>query len=275
VINPNVLTNIPGLEALDHANLLILFTRFRNLPDDQMAHIDAYLKSGRPVLGIRTATHAFNLSGNSKYAHYSNGYKGELKEWEDGFGRLVLGERWYMHHGHHRHQSTVGRIASGEEQHPILRGIKDGDIWGSTDVYGVRLPLPGDARPLVLGQVTNRTGEYDADDIFFGLRPTDAEPDAAKNSPMMPIVWLKSYQLPGGQAGQSMTSTIGAATDLLNEGVRRELVNGVYFLVGLADKIPASGTNVDLVGDYQPQAYGNQPDKIWKQKSLRPDSFRK
>jgi len=41
-------------------------------------------------------------------------------------------------------------IAKGMEGHPIVRGIKDGDIWGPTDVYGVRLPLPGDSQPLVL-----------------------------------------------------------------------------------------------------------------------------
>ena len=35
-------------------------------------------------------------------------------------------------------------IAKGAEKHAILRGIKDGDIWGPTDVYTVRLPLPGD-----------------------------------------------------------------------------------------------------------------------------------
>jgi len=274
IINPNVLTNIPGLETLDSADLLVLFTRFRNLPDEQMAQINSYLLRGRPVLGIRTATHAFNLPGNSPFAYYSNGYQGELKEWKDGFGRLVLGERWYTHHGSHRHQSTRGRIAPGQEQHPILRGISDGEIWGSTDVYGVRLPLPGDALPLVLGEVMNRTGEYLADDIHFGLRPEDAVPDNSKNDPMMPIVWLKSYQLPGGSTGKSMTSTIGSSADLLNGGVRRELVNGAYFLLGMENQIPATGTNVDLVGNYQPVAYGNQPNKAWEQKSLKPADFR-
>src|SRR5439155_25432115 len=37
-INPNV-SNIPGLEALDSADLMVIFTRFRDLPDDQMKHI--------------------------------------------------------------------------------------------------------------------------------------------------------------------------------------------------------------------------------------------
>lgn len=273
-INPNVLNNIPGLDSLQSADLLVLFTRFRNLPEDQMAQIDAYLLSGKPVLGIRTATHAFNIPGNAKFARYSNGYKGEPKDWEDGFGRLVLGERWHTHHGNHRHQSTRGRIASGQEQHPVLRGIKDGEVWGSTDVYGVRLPLPGDAQPLVLGQVMNRAGEYAADDLHFGLKPDDSNPDDSKNDPMMPIVWLKSYQLPDGKPGKSMTSTIGSSADLLNAGVRRELVNGVYYLIGLAEQIPAEGTNVDLVGEYHPDAYGNQPNEVWEKKNLKPADLR-
>ena len=53
--------NIPGLEALDTADLLILFTRFRDLPDEQMKHIVDYVESGKPIIGLRTATHAFNI----------------------------------------------------------------------------------------------------------------------------------------------------------------------------------------------------------------------
>ncbi|WP_437223812.1 family 16 glycoside hydrolase [Planctomicrobium sp. SH661] len=274
VINPNITTNIPGLQALDTADLLVLFTRFRNLPDDQMEHFEKYLKSGKPVIGIRTATHAFNIPGNNAFARYSNGYQGDEKDWADGFGRLVLGERWHTHHGNHKHQSTSGVIAPGAEGHPVLKGIKDGDIWGSTDVYGVRLPLPGDSQPLVLGKVMNRAGEYDEKDRYFGLRPTDSEPDQSKNDPMMPIVWLKSYQLPGGQSGKSMTSTIGSSSDLTSEGVRRELVNGVYFLLGLGDQIPETGTNVELVGDYQPSAYGNLSNEAWAEKKLKPSDLK-
>ena len=57
------------------------------------------------------------------------------------------------HHGRHGSQSTRGLIAKGAENHPIVRGIKDGEIWGPTDVYGVRLPLPGDSKPIIMGQV--------------------------------------------------------------------------------------------------------------------------
>src|SRR4051812_4517548 len=138
-INPNVRDNIPGLEALRTADLMIIATRFRDLPDEQMKEIDAYVESGRPIIGMRTATHAFDIGPGKTYARY--GWRS--KEWDGGFGRRVLGETWISHHGQHGRQSTRGVLAEGQREHPILQGLRDGDVWGPTDVYGVRLPLPG------------------------------------------------------------------------------------------------------------------------------------
>lgn len=275
IINPNYLHNIPGLEALQTADLMVLFTRFRELPDEQMQHIEDYLLSGRPLIGIRTATHAFNIKDStSKWLRYSNFYQREGDPWDGGFGRLVLGEKWISHHGHHKHQSTRGLIAPGAEEHPILRGIQDGDIWGPTDVYGLRLPLPGDTQPLVLGQVIDREGEFDENDPLFGMRPTDSKvattnPANAKggnpNDPMMPIAWIKSYQLPGGQPGKAFASTIGASTDLLSEGTRRLFVNAVYFLLDLP--VPDKA-KVELPDSYQPSAYSFHDDAYWQEKGM-------
>src|SRR5262249_7668127 len=64
-INPNRNDNIPGLEALDTADLMIIATRFRNLPDEQMKHVVTYLEAGKPVIGLRTATHAFALKSKT------------------------------------------------------------------------------------------------------------------------------------------------------------------------------------------------------------------
>jgi hypothetical protein len=252
-IAPNKGNNIPGTEALNSADLLIILTRFRNLPDEQMKPVDAFLKAGKPVIGLRTATHAFNgMKGD--FARYNNGYKGEPKEWADGFGRLVLGEQWISHHGSHKGESTRGLFAPDAQGNPLLNGIKDGEIWGATDVYGVRLPLPGDSKPLVLGQVVKRKGPAEKDDKNFGLRPTDNEPvEGKKNDPMMPIVWTKSYQLPEGKPGKAFTTTMGSSTDLENEALRRLLVNATYQLLGMP--VPAKA-EVDIVGEYKPTAYG-------------------
>jgi len=244
-ISPNVVDNIPGLEKLRDADLMIIATRFRNLPDEQMKEIDDYLRSGRPVIGMRTATHGFNVPKGRAYAHYGNGYNGDKREWADGFGRAVLGEKWITHHGHHAHESTRGLIAPGAADHPILKGIKDGDIWGPSDVYGVRLPLPGDSQPLVLGQVLE--GMQPDSPVVEGA-------DAKKNDPMMPVAWVKTYAVEGGPKGRVFTTTMGAATDMVAEGSRRMLVNAAYWATGLEDRISA-GADVSPVGSFEPSPF--------------------
>ncbi|MDA7503548.1 DUF1080 domain-containing protein [bacterium] len=266
-IDANYGGNIPGLEALEDADLMIILTRFRALPDEQMQYIDDYLKRGGPVLGMRTSTHGFNFPGGSKWSHYSNGYNGDKEAWKDGFGRLVLGEKWISHHGQHKSQSARGVIVEDQKESPIVRGV--GDIWAPSDVYGVRLPLPGDSQPIVLGQVVNRAGERVKGDILYGMRDTDTEPDDSKNNPMMPVVWSKSFELPKGKKGNSINTTMGASTDFLNEGVRRLLVNSAYVLTGLAEEIPKSGTNVEFVGKFSPTAFEFRSGEYWVERDMR------
>jgi hypothetical protein len=255
-INPKQTHNIPGLEALQTADLLVLFTRFRDLPDHQMKYLVDYVQSGRPIIGMRTATHAFDIAPGKTYAAYG----WNSKEWDGGFGRQILGETWVNHHGQHGKQSTRGILAQGAENHPIVRGIKDGDIWGPTDVYEVRLPLPGDSKPLILGQV------------LAGMNPSDPPVPGKQNDPLMPIAWVKTYSpltLPSppsvggegrvrgkqGTPGRVFTTTMGASQDLQSEGLRRLLVNACYWAVGMEDKIPAK-TKVELVGEYKPRPFG-------------------
>jgi type 1 glutamine amidotransferase len=238
-VNPDQQNNIPGLEALDSADLLVIFTRFRDLPDEQMKHIVDYVESGRPIVAMRTATHAFALKSSKTYEQYS----WNSKEWDGGFGRQVLGETWIAHHGEHGKQSTRAIVVPEQAKHPILRGIGDGDIWTRTDVYEVRVPLPGDSQPLMLGQVLE------------GMKPADAPVPGKQNNPMMPVAWIKSYQGARGQSGRVFTTTMGAAQDLESEGLRRLIVNACFWAMRLEDWIPAR-TNVDLVGEYKPLPFG-------------------
>ena len=235
-IDPMNLTNIPGLQALKTADLMIIATRFRNLPDEQMKYIVDYIEAGKPVIGMRTATHAFNIPKDKKYAKYSWLYDGD--DYKLGFGKQVLGETWVNHHGHHGFESTRGLVAEGAKDHPITRGIADGDVWGPTDVYGINLPLPGDSKPIIMGQVLK------------GMKPTDAPLEGKKNDPMMPVAWTKTYK-----GGRVFTTTMGAAADLANEGLRRLLVNATYWCVGLEDKIPAKSC-VEPVGTFKPTYFG-------------------
>ena len=238
-INPIQTHNIPGLEALQKADLLVLFTRFRDLPDQQMKYIVDYVEAGQPIIGMRTATHAFDVKTSKTYARY--GWRS--REWDGGFGRQVLGETWISHHGQHGKQSTRGILAHGARSHPIVRGINDGDIWGPTDVYRVRLPLPGDSKPLILGQV------------LAGMSSSDPPVPGKQNDPMLPIAWVKTYTGKRGTDGRVFTTTMGASQDLRNEGLRRLLVNACYWAVGLDEQIPAK-TNVELVGEYKPRPFG-------------------
>jgi len=217
-IDPENQRNVPGLEALQSADLMVIFTRFRDLPDEQMRHIVDYVEAGKPVIGIRTATHAFHLRSSPTYARWS----WNSKEWDGGFGRQVLGETWIRHHGKHGEQGTRARIAPGAEAHPVLRGIRDGEIWAPTDVYAVRLPLPEGCQTLLLGEVTE------------GMTPDAPRATGAVNDPMMPVAWTRTYK-----GGRVFTLTMGSAQDFENAGLRRLLINAIYWALGREKAIRA------------------------------------
>ncbi|MDR2440037.1 MAG: ThuA domain-containing protein [Planctomycetaceae bacterium] len=254
-IDPVCTTNIPNLQVLETADVLLVNLRFRNLPDEQMQYFDDYFRAGKPVLGMRTSTHAFNIPKERKFARYSFNYYDHTGDWEQGFGRKILGETWIAHHGHHGHEATRGVIVFENREHPIVRGCED--IFGLTDVYRVRLPLPGDSMPLVLGQV------------LAGMKPTD-QPVAAgsKNDPMMPVAWTKTYKIGNSETGKVFTTTMGSSQDLESEGLRRLLVNAVYWLSGLETVIPERA-EVGIVGNYQtlPMGFGKH------KKGMKPEDF--
>lgn len=234
-INPNEQTNIPGMEQVAAADLVILALRFRELPDDQMKYLVDYLTAGKPLIALRTSTHAFNYTRNkqSPYAKFDYG----SRAWPGGFGQQLLGETWLNHHGVHKGESARGVIEGLHAGHPILKGVKD--IWGPSDVYGIKR-LPPEAQVLVHGLTLK------------GMQP-DSLPNYDKS--LMPMTWLKDYQLEGGQKGVALTSTIGAAVDLESEDLRRLFVNASYWLVGLQTEIPARA-DVNYVGEFKPTFFG-------------------
>ena len=233
-VNPDRIDNIPGLDALKTADLLILFTRWRDLPDSQMKYIVDYVESGKPIIGIRTATHPFALKNSKLYQQWN----WNSKEWDGGFGRQVLGETWVAHHGKHKVQSTRARIAPGQERSTVLRGIGDGDIWVPTDVYSVANPLPNGCVPLLLGEVLE------------GMQSTDKPVVGPQNQPKLPVAWTKTYK-----GARVFTTTMGSSQDLENEGFRRLLVNATYWALGMEKKIPAKA-KVDIVSEYHPRVFG-------------------
>lgn len=239
-IDPHQNRDLEGLEALRRADLLVLFMRWRDLPDGQMKMLIDYVQSGRPIIAIRTGTHPFQLRTSATYQQWS--WDSKVSGWEGGFGRKVLGETWVAHHGQHGKQSTRAWFAPDAADSPILRGVQSGGIRVPTEVYEVRLPMLPTCHPLLLGQVLS------------GLRPDDPPVPGQPNDPMMPVAWTNAYTAPNGRTARIFVSTMGAADDLLSDQLRRLLVNAAYWAVGLENKIPAQA-NVDLVGDYHPHSY--------------------
>ena len=195
-IDPVTLTNIPGMAALDSADLCLMSLRFRELPDAQMKHFVDYLNRGKPIIALRTSTHAFAYEHN-KQSPYAK-FDWRNKDWPGGFGQQVLGETWVDHHGAHGKESTRGLINARYKNRPILRGVSN--IWVPTDVYTVT-HLQSDASILVWGEVLS------------GMNPTDPPVEGVKNNPLMPVVWLRVYH-----GSKIFTTTMGAAVDPAERG---------------------------------------------------------
>lgn len=251
VIDPNNQTNIPGLKALETADMMIIATRFRNLPDKQMKYIDDFVQSGRPIMGLRTATHAFNIPADSgsNYRHYSFNHD----DWKGGFGQQVLGDTWLNHHGHHGQEATRGIVNDQHKDHPVLNGVND--VFGPTDVYGVRGLK--DAQVLLWGQV------------IAGMKPQDPPVEGKKNDPMMPLAWVREFTGSSGKTSRIFCTTMGASIDLQSDGLRRLLVNGVYWGVGLEGQVP-DAANVDFVGQFKPRMFGFKDLDFFTKESVKP-----
>lgn len=221
-------SNVPGMEVLESADLMVVFLRFQDWPAEQMQHFVDYLDRAGPIVGLRTATHAFKIPKESPFAKYGNGYPGG--EYKDGFGRQVLGEKWAGHYGKNHRQSTRLDIVPGKAGHPILRGVKD--MWVQCAGYQADPLAPSEvlatAQPLV------------------GMEPDSAaDPEFAP----VPAAWTRSYTGKSTAPGRVFTSTYGASNDIENEGFRRMLVNACFWAAGLEDAIRPDA-NVSFVGPY-------------------------
>jgi len=227
VIKPGE-SNVPGMEALALADLMVVFTRFQNWPEHQMQHFVDYLNRGGPIVGLRTATHGFKIPGDSPFAKYSNGYPGD--EYKDGFGRQVLGEKWAGHYGRNHRQSTRLDIVPEKADHPILRGVED--MWVQCGGYFADPLQPSNV--LAVAQP------------LLSMQP-DSKPDPERKP--VPAAWTRSYQGDSGKPGRVFTCTYGASNDIENEGFRRMLVNACFWAAGLEDAIRADA-DVSFVGPY-------------------------
>jgi len=224
--DPKVFQDIPGMHLLADADLIVVFTRFMKLPDEQLAHLNAYLDSGKPVLGVRTANHGFR--GNWTY---------KLAGKRVRFGDDVLGGAFRGHYGGWHRESTRGIVVDANRAHPILRGVDD--VWGPTDVYRMYdkgKSLPESCTPLLLGQP---------------LKTLDKDAAPNEKKPPLPIAWTNSWTGNLGKTARVFHVTMGSARDYQSAGLRRLTLNAALWCLGLESKITAD-LDVEIVGDYAP-----------------------
>jgi type 1 glutamine amidotransferase len=226
-------SHISGLEALKTADLLVVFLRFQDFPDDQMQHIVDYLDRGGPVVGLRTSTHAFQIKRpDAKFLKYTWNQKAD---YAGGFGRQILGETWVSHYGRNHKQSSRLLLQPDQANHPIFLGVKD--VWVQSGGYTAD-PIAGSSI-LALGRILN------------GMT---ADSPPAEDKQDMPVAWTRTYDGASGKKGRVFTTTHGASEDLLNEGFRRMLVNAALWAAGLEAAIKP-GSEIAFVGPYHPTTF--------------------
>jgi len=228
--------NIPGLEHLEKADLVIFFLRLLTLPDEQLERIVEYLDSGRPIIGLRTANHGFR--GRIPY---------QIEGRQVRFGDDVLGGAFRGHHGNWHRDSTRGDLVESMKNHPILTGVSD--IWGPSDVYRTYKEgssLPKGCTALVYGQ------------------PLIGREYGGASNPSkipLPVAWFKSWRTSQGEAARVFHTTMGSGKDLESPGLRRLIVNAAYWCLEMEKDISPT-RSVDYVGDYQPLASGFNYEKL-------------
>jgi type 1 glutamine amidotransferase len=200
---PQTKEHIEGLEALDNADLMVIFTRFRQLPDEELQHILDFTKSGKPMIGLRTTTHAFQ---------YPDGHP--RQDLNDGFGRDIFGQKWIVHHGHE--STTDVAIHEGGSAHPILRGIEP--FHARSWLYHVA-PLHGDDNTILLDGTSVNSSRMDRQDEFPLTQP---------------VAWTRTYR-----GARVFFTTLGHPADFEQESMRRLLINAIYWALGT--EVPRGG----------------------------------
>jgi len=200
--NQNAEKNIPGLEILAQADLAIFFLRWRQLPPEQLEFIDKYLKSGKPVMGFRTSTHAFN---------FPKGH--ESVKW-NAFGEFALnappgwGKAGHTHYGHK--STTDVSVIEAAKKHPILKGISP-NFHVSSWLYRVLPDYPTKGSEwLLMGKAVN------------------PDKEAIEN----PVAWTGTNSF----GAKIFTTTLGHPEDFQVEDFQHLIINAIHWELG--KKVP-------------------------------------
>lgn len=237
-IDPTNQRSVTGAELLDSADAIVMLIRYRNWPDeDAKQFVDAFHR-GIPIIALRTSTHGFQYR-----EEHTTSYR-----WLNDFGKQVLGEEWVSHWGKHKFEATLGISEPSAQGDPILNRINN--VFGDTDVYEAH--PPADAKILLRGKVLRGMSPTDGPAAYEKQRRSDGQTQDV-NQPMMPVAWTRAFRNTAGTSNRIFCTTMGAATDLQSEGLRRLVVNAVYW--GLEMPVPPNA-DVAYIDPYKPSPYG-------------------
>ena len=176
--------SIPGLQALREADLAVLFVRRMTLPESELAEIRKYLGAGKPLVALRTSSHAF-------------------ENWKD-FDTEVLGGNYQGHHGN-KLKTTVN-VRDDAQRNPLLNGVNgfvsEGSLYKNT-------PLRMKAKILLIGSVEGHppepvawTHEYKGARIFYTSlgHPSDFKEESFRNLVRNGMEWALQKPLKKAEA---------------------------------------------------------------------------
>ncbi len=184
--------SLPGLEALGDADLMVVSVRRQILPSDQLDWVKAYAATNKPIVGIRTASHAFA----SRTAELPLGGV----EWKE-FDAEIFGGNYTNHVDNKSPEAPRTYIWKLPEMadHPILNGVRDGKFVTTSWLYNVR-PLAATTTPLMMGRVEG---------------PSEDEP----------VAWTNIR----ASGGRVFYTSLGHMDDFSDKNFQRLLLNGIVW----------------------------------------------
>ena len=142
--------DIPAMVNLETADAVILYVRRLGLPLRQMKALQRFVETGKPLIGLRTANHAFSM-----HMKAPKGFKvpdGRM-EWKE-FDATILGGNY---HGHGPNElGTHVNVVDASANHPILKDVAP-RAWHSTGSLYYVAPIAEDATLLMEGSISERT----------------------------------------------------------------------------------------------------------------------
>jgi type 1 glutamine amidotransferase len=183
------------MEILDEADVALISVRRRFPTREQLAPLRRFVSQGKPLVGIRTASHAFASRDPSQIPAGRD-------SWPE-FDAQVFGGHYTNHHGNKGEPKTFVQIVLGQQKHPILHDVSSDEFAVPSWLYKTS-PVDSKATILMMGRVEKR-------------------------DPAEPVAWT----FVRADGGRSFYTSLGHKDDLTIPSVRRMLVNGIYWAASL------------------------------------------